>query len=976
MSRFRHLLLVLTFTLQLLHSYALFEDQIGKFDWKKEFIGKVNNVQFDNLVSVSSYAYFSSEQNVLGCIEMKQGEIFKRKVISEQDGKIKSLLYSQDGLIVITEKGIARIWHPKLSDLQWESDYSESISHNSDFTVLESVLIHQHYTKSNLLVVLSSYGLHKAEVSRYQSNPSRIVSAPLEFEQMLPDSHNQLFVDSAKQQILHLSFGSSNRLSVCIHDTKDMELISHRFLDVTWLDSIATTAVLESQVFVFTGSETTSFYIIDLQSGNEIATVDYSTLDISYPVHKLIVNNNKDVNTHGTVFAAWSDDNQISLISYQDKSLKNIWSKKFDSIIDVQIEKVGFETCLFITSKQDRKVVITAVDIKAGVEKPELEIKYLMPAKMGEVRKVYIEIFLRRKTPFGFRALLQGEDDSITLVESPNRAIWTREESLASLSDVLMLDLPLSAADVEIDAEFDANLSKQIAISIFEMFIKRVKVQYQQVTSWAKQVWSDLNSLSSTQEQTTDPLIQVAGFTRDPFCLHKMIVSASKSGTVFGLDSINGDIIWKNYHPSLKEKKIRIFLLRSTAHYPNPPKAVILGLSPSQQPVVFEFNPITGSFTDLSNIYNDMKSRVMQAYLLPYSDEDHLRPLVMISEDLQIRLLPDSISHESLNRHQLYFYDVDKRSGSISGYKLGASGKAKYIWNFVVPKTHRIIAFAGKYQMEKIDSMGRPLANRSVNFKYLNPNVGAVVSESLDTNMEQSSLLLHVFDGITGKIIHSHIHKRSGGPVHIVNSENWIIYSYRHLKNRRNEIMSLEFYEGEKQVNGTVFSSYQNRPLPTVYQQAYIMPAYVSAIGLSRTEKSITSRQLMFGLRSGSVIGLLRRFFDPRRPLHPKEQHREEGLIPYMPEVPMANELMLSYNLTIQKIRNIYTSPAALESTSLVFVAGLDLFFTRTQPSKMFDVLKDDFDHGFIATVLIGMLVVVFITRRLAQMKQLNKAWK
>ena len=44
-------------------------------------------------MSVSSYAYFSSEQNVLGCIEMKQGEIFKRKVISEQDGKVSSKKY-------------------------------------------------------------------------------------------------------------------------------------------------------------------------------------------------------------------------------------------------------------------------------------------------------------------------------------------------------------------------------------------------------------------------------------------------------------------------------------------------------------------------------------------------------------------------------------------------------------------------------------------------------------------------------------------------------------------------------------------------------------------------------------------------------------------------------------------------------------------------------------------------------------------
>jgi len=47
-----------------------------------------------------------------------------------------------------------------------------------------------------------------------------------------------------------------------------------------------------------------------------------------------------------------------------------------------------------------------------------------------------------------------------------------------------------------------------------------------------------------------------------------------------------------------------------------------------------------------------------------------------------------------------------------------------------------------------------------------------------------------------------------------------------------------------------------------------------------------------------------------------------------MPEIPVPPELYLSYNHTIEKIANVYTVPAALESTSLILVTGLDLFFT------------------------------------------------
>lgn len=54
----------------------------------------------------------------------------------------------------------------------------------------------------------------------------------------------------------------------------------------------------------------------------------------------------------------------------------------------------------------------------------------------------------------------------------------------------------------------------------------------------------------------------------------------------------------------------------------------------------------------------------------------------------------------------------------------------------------------------------------------------------------------------------------------------------------------------------------------------------------------------------------------------------------------------------------------------------LDLFYTRVMPSKMFDVLKEDFDYFFISSVLIGMIVVSVITQRLAVRKALNRAWK
>ena len=50
---------------------------------------------------------------------------------------------------------------------------------------------------------------------------------------------------------------------------------------------------------------------------------------------------------------------------------------------------------------------------------------------------------------------------------------------------------------------------------------------------------------------------------------------------------------------------------------------------------------------------------------------------------------------------------------------------------------------------------------------------------------------------------------------------------------------------------------------------------------------------------------------------------REEGIIPYMPEIVVQTDAIINYNKSVANVRAIYTAPAGLESTSLVFVYGL-----------------------------------------------------
>jgi len=49
-------------------------------------------------------------------------------------------------------------------------------------------------------------------------------------------------------------------------------------------------------------------------------------------------------------------------------------------------------------------------------------------------------------------------------------------------------------------------------------------------------------------------------------------------------------------------------------------------------------------------------------------------------------------------------------------------------------------------------------------------------------------LNVHLIDVVSGAIVFSMNHRRAKGPVRIVHSENWLVYSFYNEKIRRNEI--------------------------------------------------------------------------------------------------------------------------------------------------------------------------------------------
>ena len=381
------------------------------------------------------------------------------------------------------------------------------------------------------------------------------------------------------------------------------------------------------------------------------------------------------------------------------------------------------------------------------------------------------------------------------------------------------------------------------------------------------------------------------------------------------------------------------------------------------------FNPVTGDVISDDPCDLDLD----QALLLPETHSDLPRPVLLVGVDNSAMILP-SAAMAHLVKEMPRLFVMTERDGVMVGNMVTIT-KDKVtlfpVWNMVT-SGDKIITIRSRQQDEVVHSAGRVLADRSVLFKYMNPNLALVMTEGLDTQ-SKTMISVQIVDLVTGKVFFSATHKKVTGPFHAVHSENWAVYTFYNEKARRTEVVSLEMYEGKEQSNATTFSSIDSQVVPLVERQAYILPLDIVALEETMTTKGITSKLLLVATTDDLPMHML----DPRRPAPSTPANlREPGIPPYIPELPYPHESVLNYKEKVEAIRGVVTSPSGLESTVIVMVYGLDVYGTRLAPSKGFDLIKDDFDYLVISAVIIGLIFASFVTRRLAQLKILNQAWR
>ncbi|EDO00748.1 hypothetical protein SS1G_03221 [Sclerotinia sclerotiorum 1980 UF-70] len=549
-------------------------------------------------------------------------------------------------------------------------------------------------------------------------------------------------------------------------------------------------------------------------------------------------------------------------------------------------------------------------------------------------------------------AMVSAEQDWVLVL---NGAVaWSRVEGLSGIVAAEWADIPVSESLAEtLEAEAHSN-----PWAAYVHRVKRHINDLQYLPAYLQKLPTQILSAILPGDLAAP---KEGVLTRDSFGFNKLVIVATQRGRLYALDAgSQGSVVWSSKAfdiPVGKKWDVK------SIYVDNSKSTTTVRGSQGEYIIV---NTTTGQ--GLEAINPGQWPAVQSAAVV---DSDSGRWVLPIG----INGNPGDIPKEWAPKGSLVVRGED---GEVKGLKFDTQGldaKPIFTWSFHPPTGQRVVGVVTKPAHDPVASIGRVLGDRTVLYKYLNPNVILVTAVSDLT----STVSFYLLDTVSGDILYAVHHEGvdTKKPIASVFTENWFAYSF--WSNEISTATSLQGSKGHKLIITDLYESpipndrgplgsnmnassldpldvINGGPvLPHVISQSFVVPEAITHMSVSQTRQGITTRQLFCTLESNSIIGIPRFLLDPRRPVgrDPIPAEQEEGLLRYSPVIEFDPKLIITHKREVLGIKGIITSPALLESTSLVFAYGIDVFGTRVTPSAAFDILGKAFNKlSLVATVL------------------------
>ncbi|KAH7037518.1 uncharacterized protein B0I36DRAFT_314233 [Microdochium trichocladiopsis] len=584
------------------------------------------------------------------------------------------------------------------------------------------------------------------------------------------------------------------------------------------------------------------------------------------------------------------------------------------------------------------------------------------------------EVVLKGNDKYSVRSAVVTDSDDWTLIYNGEFG-WTRPEGLSGAVAATWAEIPESE-------EFARTLEAEAHSSPWAAYVHRVNRhihELQYLPAWLQSIPSRFVS----SVLGTDGPAPTGQLTKDSFGFHKLVVLATKRGKIYGLDAGNaGRIVWgKNAHetPAVKPWDVKAIFADDR-----------LG-----------FVTIRGAHGEFIIVRSETGQtvEVMPAGLMPA-----IEGAIPVDSEAGSWLLPIGIGGElsEVPNHWAPKQIIVTRTatGELQGSQFVAGTEkstAAPVWTFSPPKGFTIATVATRSQHDPVASIGRVLGDRSVKYKYLNPNTIVVTAVEAST----ASLTIYLLDSVSGQILTSSAFEGVDGSkdINCALAENWFTCTFYGEYTLRDstqvlkgyQLVITDLYESEVSNDRGVLGDAPDysaldpidlpsgAPLPSAVSKTFVLSSPLTALAVTQTRQGITTRQVLaYAPELHSIAGLPRQLLEPRRPVgrDPTPAEVEEGLSRYQAAIELDPRMMITHRRSVLGVRDIITAPATLESTSLVFAYGIDIFGTRVAPSQAFDILGRGFNKATVVATVLALMGGVAFLGPIVRKKQIDLRWQ
>ncbi|KAF4918089.1 ER membrane protein complex subunit 1 [Colletotrichum viniferum] len=589
------------------------------------------------------------------------------------------------------------------------------------------------------------------------------------------------------------------------------------------------------------------------------------------------------------------------------------------------------------------------------------------------------EVIKKAGDNFAVRCAAVTTSDDWLLVRNGEQA-WSRPEGLTGGVAAAFAEIPESE-------DLAKTLEAEAHSSILSAYIHRVTRHIDDLAYLPDYLASIPQRLVSSI--TGAEVSKTEGLSRDAFGFNKLVVLATRRGKLFGLDvGKHGKVIWK----------LDAFKIPRGSSWDV--KGIFVEDAKSHVTVRGFHGEYVVAKTDTGKMVDVMpEGSWAQTQAAAVVDSPSGPWLAPVGVGGAIGDVPAAWAPKQT-------VVVRGTNGELKGLTYideDGTAKEQVAWEFTPPAGFEIVNIATRPVHDPIASIGRVLGDRKVRYKYLNPNT-IVVST---VNAAKSTLSVSLLDSVSGEVLHSTSYEGvdTDKNVDCTLSENWFVCTFfgeYALKDDAGQPQSGQSLKGYQIVVSDLYESdYANdrgplgdaanfsstdpvetptgAPLPSVISQAWILSAPLAALAVTQTRQGITSRHVLGYLpQSHAIVGLPRQLLEPRRPVgrDPTPAEMEaEGLVRYHPALEIDPRQVITHQRDVIGIQKIITSPTIVESTSLIFSFGVDVFGTRATPSFAFDILGKGFNKISLISTVLALTVGVAVLGPIVRKKQTNMRW-